>query len=366
MILIVEPTYKEVTFWTYKESGSGHSPRSIIKSTEEIETKPDLTKTINTITGNTLPKAISIRILFGGELFGKTALVDDNFFPAFEKLIKIRPSYISFILTFIKDLYEAFPDVHILAFFETGLFLELPEVEKCYAMPDNYYGEISYRKWGFHGIWHDYNAGIPAKPQKTISIVLDKTTTVCALSKKSPVTMSFGSTPLEGIMGKKSCGDIDPGIVFYLMKKNNYSIQKMDEILKNKSGFFGLTGYDKEMDELVKMYGNDPKVDLAFEVYMNQIKKYIGESIAMLGGVSDIIFSGPYVEAFKPIIFNILKDISFIDITLDALPWENADKLSKISLKNSKVSVFLNKVTIPEIIFKMTKDYRAKHLEVFA
>ncbi|MGQ1948454.1 hypothetical protein ACT3CD_15280 [Geofilum sp. OHC36d9] len=366
MILIVEPTYNEVTFWTYQRPGSEHSPQSITISTEEIKTRHILAETINKITGNTLPKAISIRILFGGELFGKIALVDDNFFPAFEKLIKIRPSYISYVLTFIKVLYQSFPGIHILAFFETGLFLELPEVEKCYAMPDNYYGDISYRKWGFHGIWHDYNAKLPAKPKKTISIVLDKTTTVCALNKKLPVTMSFGSTPLEGIMGKRSCGDIDPGIVFYLMKKNKYSIQKMDEILKNKSGFFGLTGYDKEMDELVKLYGNDPKVDLAFDIYMNQVKKYIGESIAMLGGVSDIIFSGPYVESFKPIIFHILKDISFIDITLQASPWEETDKLSKISMKNSKVSVYLNKVTLHEIIYEMTKEYIAKHLEVFA
>jgi acetate kinase len=346
--------------------GAEHCPRSIIKNTEDIKNKAVLTETIKTLTGDKTPKSISIRILFGGETFGKIALVDDNFFPAFEKLIQIRPYYVSNMTTFLKVIYESFPDTQVLAFFETGLFLELPEVEKCYDIPENYYGETSFKKWGFHSIWHYYNAGQSKKADKTISIVLDKNTTVCALNKKKPITTSFGSTPLEGIMGEKTCGDIDPGIVFYLMKKDNYSIQKMDDILKNKSGFCGLCGYDKEMDELVKSYGNDPKVDLAFEVYMNQIKKYIGESIALLGGVSDIIFSGPYVEDFKPIIFHILKDISFIDITLNALPWESKEKLSKISTDNSNVSVYLNKTTLHEIIYKMTAEYIAKHLEVFA
>src|SRR5690606_1721658 len=158
-------------------------------------------------------------------------------------------------------IYTLFPDPPFLVFFETGLFLNLPEIEKKYAVNSGNKEADKYLKSGFHGIWHSYNSQIPINPNKTISIVLDKTTTICAFNKKEPVSTSYGSSDLGGIMGNLSCGDIDPGIIFYLMKKNGYSLFKMDEILKNQSGFKGLTNINKNLDILIREYEKNEDVN---------------------------------------------------------------------------------------------------------
>lgn len=364
MILITEPSSNQIYFSVFRSFDDEHPAALVVKTVEECYNKDILKQTIATVTQGEMPLAISVRILFGGESFDKIIVVNDSFFTRFEELIPHRPYYIYNVLKYIRMIYDLFPQIQILAFFETGFFSSLPEAEKCYAVPEDYFGGTTFRKWGFHGIWHHCNSQMPENPDKTISIVLDKTTTVCALNRNTPVAVSFGSTPLEGIMGEKSCGDIDPGIVFYLMRKLNCSIYKMDNILKMQSGFYGLTGYDLAMDDLFTMYGSDEKIDAAFEMYMNQIKNYIGESCAMLGGLTDIVFSGDHVDLFTPLIFKILKDISFLDIGLCPLPWKHSDKLSKITTSNSKVSVFLNKAGLYEIMNKMTKDFMANHKEV--
>jgi acetate kinase len=94
-------------------------------------------------------------------------------------------------------------------------------------------------------------------------VVIDKQTTVCSARSGNPLSISLGFTPLEGVMSRTSCGDLDPGVVFYLMNNQGFSIYKIDDILKNESGFLGLTGYDLELKELVKFYGKDRKVTLA-------------------------------------------------------------------------------------------------------
>ena len=162
-----------------------------------------------------------------------------------------------------------------------------------------------------------------AQKGNIISVVLDKQTTVCPVKNNLPLAISLGFTPLEGVMSRTSCGDLDPGIVFYLMNAHKFSIYKIDDILKNESGFLGLTGYDLKLKELVKFYGKDPKVNSAFEIYEGQLLKYIGEGISVLGGLDNIVFSGEGVGPLIPVIYSLIKKISFLGINIKSLPWKD-------------------------------------------
>lgn len=174
MILIIEPKLNTITFWGFQNKNGEYPNKSIIKTTEECRKKNILVDIITENFKDEDIRAISLRILFGGESFSRFTLITDEFFPTFRKLIAVRPSYIASILQFIENLYGAFPDIPMLAFFETGLFLELSEAEKSYAISEDYFPDTSFEKWGFHSIWHYYNAEIPKDPNKTISIVMDK------------------------------------------------------------------------------------------------------------------------------------------------------------------------------------------------
>jgi acetate kinase len=237
------------------------------------------------------------------------------------------------------------------AFFETAFFTGLPEEERYYAFPRKYFHKDGVKRWGYHGLFHEYNYSVARGAEKVVSVVLDAKSTVSSIYKNKPLSINLGYTPLEGIMSGTTCGDVDPGMVFYLMKAHNYSIFQIDEILKKQSGFLGLTGYDMDIAELFKLYGKDQKVTLAFDVYKNQILKYIGESIAVLEGVDAIIFSGDNAKSLQPLIYDILKGISFLGINLKTLPWPDKEESACVASEDSPVKIYVNYTSLPKIIF---------------
>ncbi len=357
MVIIIEPTLKKISISVFNSADKNFRSKNIDIKYIECQNSSQLQTLISSLVNGKNVKAISVRILFGGNEFRKTVLLNDDFFKKSKKLLPLRSHYILRLREFLHILGEAFSNTPIILFFDTAFFADLPASETCYAIPEEYFGQISLKKWGFHGIWHKYNGEIPKNKDKTISIVLDKHTTVCGIRNNKPVVSSIGITPLEGIMGKTSSGDIDPGIVFYLMKQHDLSIFQLDKILKKNSGFKGLTNYDMDPDKLINYCGTDEKIDLAFQIYLNQLKKYIGESMAILQGVTNVVISGDYLNAFNPLIFKILKELSCFDIQLKELPWESKKRDMVISSDESVIQVYLNRLKLSEVLFLLTRDY---------
>ena len=362
MILVVDYNLRDIRFQVFKKRHKKLCTSLFIKYPEEIRDDKDLKRCVSDIVGKNKLKAISFRILFGGDCFKKTLFIDSKFFKQFEKLVPFFPLYIPSTLVMLRRFKNVFKETPLIAFFETSFFSKLPDMEKYYALPFKYYKISKIKKWGMHGISHKANFEISTNKEKSISVVLDKQTTVCAASDRKPLSMSLGYTPLEGIMSRTACGDLDPGIVFYLMNVYNFSIYKIDEMLKNKSGFVGLTGYDIGLKDMVKLRGKDDKVNLAFDVYQAQIMKYIGEGIAALGGLDNIIFSGSNVSILTPIVYDIVKKISFLGINTIALPWSNGINIMNITSEDSKIKVYINKTDIARIIFDESEFFMKKNL----
>jgi len=355
MFLVVDHNFESMDIRAFGKDGSGRSvPIEDEGAAGEAE---KLKKCIRASIGKGRISAISFRILFGGDCFDGPVLIDPVFFERFGSMTELFPFYVPPVIDMIKRFQSAFPDVPLIAFFETSFFRTLPDEEKYYALPLEYCEENKIRKWGFHGIYHEANAGIVPAARKVISVVFDKQTTICAVRDKNPLSISLGYTPLEGVMSRTSCGDLDPGIVFYLMNVHKYSIYQIDDMLKNQSGFVGLTGYDIELADMLKLLGKDAKVDLAFDVYRAQMMKYIGEGISVLGGLDELVFSGSNVLLFSPVIYDIVKKISFLGINVSGLPWEGRGEVIGISSDESKIKVYINKMDIAKIIFLRSKTF---------
>jgi acetate kinase len=361
MILVIDTNLKEVKFWVFKKNETGILLSSFVKDAEEIRTSKTLQKDIFSLAGRGKITAIAFRILFGGEFFDKATVINQEFFAKFVKMTDLFPFYIPLMLDMLKIFYRDFQNIPQIAFFETSFFSRLPEEEKYYAIPQEFHKNNKIKKWGFHGIFHEANSGMFSQSGKNISVVFDKQTTVCSVKDNMPLSISLGFTPLEGIMSRTSCGDLDPGIVFYLMNVHKFSIYKIDDILKNESGFLGLTGYDLEIRELVKFYGKDPKVNLAFDVYQAQLLKYIGEGISVLGGLDNIVFSGSQVDALIPIIHSLIKKISFLGINTKSLPWSDKKEIFQVTSRESGVKVYLNLMNLPKVIFYETVKFLQKN-----
>ena len=361
MILVIDTNLKEVKFWVFKENEQKILLLSFIKDAEEIRASKTLKGDILKTVGRGKITSIAFRILFGGEFFDKATVIDQDFFVKFVKLTEFFPFYIPLMLNMLKIFFRDFENIPQIAFFETSFFSRLPEEGKYYAIPSEFHKDNKIKKWGFHGIFHEANFNMISCPGKCISVVFDKQTTVCSMKDNLPLSISLGFTPLEGVMSRTSCGDLDPGIVFYLMNEHKFSIYKIDDILKNESGFLGLTGYDLELRELVKFYGKDPKVNLAFDVYQAQLLKYIGEGVSVLGGLDSIIFSGSEVDALTPIIYSLIKKISFLGINTKSMPWTDKKEIFQVTSQESGIKVYLNRMNLSEVIFYETAKFLQKN-----
>lgn len=355
MILIVEPNIKEIKIWGYKENAGRLAASVCIEDIEDVKDGQALKKALRGMVKNDKIEAVSFRIIFGGDYFKEPALISEDFFEKFKRLVPFMPFYVPVTCETVRLFFETLKGVPMYAFFETSFFHNLPDDERYYAIPMEYFQKTGMKRYGFHGMYHESNCDDEDRAGKIVSVVLDKQTTVCAIKQNRPLTVSLGYTPLEGVMGRTSCGDLDPGIVFYLMKRYKYSIFEIDDILKRQSGFLGLTGYDLTIKEFAGLYGADKKVTFAFDVYKNQILKYIGEAISCMDGLDTVVFAGEYLGALMPVVYNIMKRIAFLGVTLKELPWAADKERFCITPENSKVQACLNLAPLPKILFNKTK-----------
>ena len=228
-------------------------------------------------------------------------------------LTEIFPFYMPFFMSVLKSFSEIAPDVPQYVYLGNSFFNTLYRRTIRYAVAEPFLPSVRSRCQGRHGLFHEYHAHCMKSSRKLISIVFDTQTTVCGMYKGVPRTISTGGTPLEGVMGRSSCGDVDPGIPFYLMRQG-YSLYAVDELLKKKSGFKGLCGYEGTQEEIFRMYGIDRDVTLAVDVYLTHVLKYIGEAMAVIGGMDGLVFGGPQLPGFTPLIHMIGSRLSFLGV----------------------------------------------------
>ncbi|MHB9154339.1 MAG: hypothetical protein ACYC5N_01445 [Endomicrobiales bacterium] len=356
MIIVVEPGARKTVFSAFGAHRAATFDWSYGHETDEASRASRLRDILRRLSGDEPLEALSFRLHSGGSRFRSPVRIDATFPGQLSRLAGSFPLYIPPVARLLRLFSRELKDVPQFAFFETSFFAGLPQSEKQYPVADKYCLDSGIMKRGFHGIFHEANAGTAAREDRMLSVVLDRHTTVCAIRGRAPVAVSLGFSPLEGIMSLKSCGDVDPGIIVYLMKEQGFSLYRIDELLKNKSGFYGMTGYDLPPDGLIRLYGKVARVTLAFDVYKNQLMKHFGDYIALLGGLDSIVFAGRYVRALSPFIYRLAREISFLEMHLIELPWDLRKEFLRVTGENSKRHIFINTREEAAIIARKTGD----------
>ncbi len=230
------------------------------------------------------------------------------------------------------------------AVFDTSFFQTLPETAFLYAIPRKYYEKYGIRRYGFHGTSHRYIAEQVQKKLgksklRIISCHLGNGASIAAIKDGKAVDISMGLTPLEGlIMGTRS-GDIDPGAVLYLMKKERIRPDKMDSILNKESGLLGISGQSKDVRDLLK--SKDKNARTALKMFCFRLKKYIGAYAAALGGVDVLVFTAGIGEHIYYLKNDLFKDLDFLGIKVDPKMSLNAKHGGLVSSGTSKVKVMV-------------------------
>ena len=295
-------------------------------------------------------EAVGHRVVHGGETFAGSVKIDGKVMAALEECIPLAPLHNPANITGIKACTAVMgPDVPQVAVFDTAFHQTMPPVAYTYALPYEYYQQDKVRRYGFHGTSHKYVTqraadmlGKPIESLKLISCHLGNGSSVAAVAGGKSVDTSMGFTPLAGVpMGTRS-GDLDAGILEYLMNRHGMDIKEMLNVLNKKSGVQGLSGVSSDFRDLcaARDAGNG-RAALALDLFNYGVKKYIGAYAAAMGGVDAVIFTAGVGENDAAQRMAIASGLEFMGIKMDPDANSVRGKEAIISAIDSKVKVLL-------------------------
>ncbi|HJA64512.1 MAG TPA: acetate kinase [Candidatus Intestinimonas stercoravium] len=294
-------------------------------------------------------QAVGHRVVHGGEKFASSALLTQEVMDALEECIPLAPLHNPANITGIQACKKVMPGVPMVGVFDTAFHQTMPPKSYIYALPYEYYEEDKVRRYGFHGTSHKYVSGRAAamlgKPIEELKIItchLGNGSSVTAVDHGKSVDTSMGFTPLAGVpMGTRS-GDLDAGILEYLMNKHGYDMAAMMNILNKKSGVLGISGVSSDFRDLENAAadGNE-RAALALEAFQYSVKKLVGAYAAAMGGVDAIVFTAGVGENDPATRMAVAGGLEFMGVKMDAAANNVRGKETVISAPDSKVKVLL-------------------------
>ncbi|MFJ3444121.1 acetate kinase [Streptomyces sp. NPDC086081] len=291
--------------------------------------------------------AIGHRVVHGGRSFTEPSVIDERVLAEIERLIPVAPLHNPANLTGIRTAQALRPDLPQVAVFDTAFHTTMPESAARYAIDVETADAHRIRRYGFHGTSHAYvsraTAELLGKDPSEVNVIvlhLGNGASASAVRGGRCVDTSMGLTPLEGlVMGTRS-GDMDPAVIFHLMRVGGMSADEIDTLLNKKSGLIGLCG-DNDMREIRRRVdAGDERAELAFDIYIHRLKKYIGAYYAVLGRVDAIAFTAGVGENAAPVRQAALAGLEELGIAVDGE--RNAvrgDEARLISPEGARVAV---------------------------
>lgn len=290
--------------------------------------------------------AIGHRVLHGGDKLTESCIIDDKVKDKIREFIKFGPLHNPANLMGIEACEKLAPGKKNIAVFDTAFHQTMPAKTFMYAIPYEYYEDYRLRKFGFHGTSHRY---ITLRTQQLldkediniITVHLGNGSSIAAVKDGKCYDTSMGLTPLEGLLMGTRSGDLDPTVMTFLMNEKGYSADEMNQILNKKSGVLGVSGISSDFRDLEEEAekGND-RAQLALDMFIERVKRYIGGYMAELGHVDAICFAGGIGENSSSMRKDILDTFEELGVKLD-FEKNNTREEALISADDSKVKVYV-------------------------
>ena len=287
------------------------------------------------------------RVVHGGEKFNSSVLITDDVIRNIEACIEIAPLHNPPNLAGINAISDLLPQVPQVAVFDTAFHQTMPEYAYMYGIPYSLYKKYGIRRYGFHGTSHRYVSkraceflGLDYKSTKIITAHIGNGGSITAIENGKSVDTSMGFTPVEGLMMGSRSGDVDLGVVTYLMEKEMISTGAATTLFNKHSGVLGVSGISSDMRDIENAIAEgNQRAKLALEMYEYRIKKYIGSYAAALNGFDVLVFTGGVGENQTITRERVCKGLSFMGIEVDPEINKVRGEELLISTPNSRVKV---------------------------
>lgn len=269
--------------------------------------------------------AVGHRVVHGGEKFNKSVLITDEVMAKVVECIDIAPLHNPPNLAGINAVKELMGDIPQVAVFDTAFHQTMPQKAYMYGLPYSLYEKYAIRRYGFHGTSHRYVTkracdylGLAYEGQKIISAHIGNGGSLAAVKDGVSVDTSMGMTPVEGLLMGTRCGDVDAGVLSFVMEKENVGPQTMSTIENKFSGLLGISGVSSDMRELTAaMNQGNERAQLAYDMFTYRIKKYVGAYAAALEGMDILIFTGGIGENDSKTRKSVCEGLEFMGVKLD-------------------------------------------------
>ena len=293
---------------------------------------------------------IGHRLVHGGEKFTGSVVVTDEVIQAMTACNDLAPLHNPANLIGVDACRKLMPDTLMVGVFDTAFNQTMEPKAYLYGLPYRYYEKYKIRRYGFHGISHKYVSqraaqfmGQDPRHVKTIVCHLGNGASISAVKYGKVIDNSMGFTPLEGLVMGTRCGDVDPGALEFLAKKENLDFPQIMAILNQESGVLGISkNFSSDFRELkdAEIKYNE-KAALAREIFAYKVAKYVGSYAAAMNGVDNIVFTAGVGENDSDIREEICSYLEFLGITIDELKNREQAEAVRISERSSKVNVLV-------------------------
>jgi acetate kinase len=286
--------------------------------------------------------AVGHRVVHGGSEYAAPVKLTNAIAAELEKLCPLAPLHQPHNLKPIRLLLESNPALPQVACFDTAFHHTQPDVARAFALPESITGK-GVRRYGFHGLSYEYIASVlpevaPAIAQKRVAVLhLGNGASLCGIHNGKSVATTMGFTALDGLVMGSRCGNLDPGVMLYLMDELKMDARAIEKLLYQQSGLLGVSGISSDMREL--MESTDPKAAFAVELFVYRIVRELGSLAAAMGGIDALVFTAGIGENAAAIRERVCNSVAWLGLTLDTVA--NQTRKVCISTADSRVSVWV-------------------------
>jgi acetate kinase len=304
------------------------------------------------------------RLVHGGRAHVKTQEITPQTLQDIKKLVPLAPDHLPHEIKAIEAVRRLFPHLTQVACFDTAFHRLMPAVAQSYPLPASSTGEAVIR-YGFHGLSYEYllgelskEAGPEAAAGRLIMAHLGNGASMAALYRGESRDTTMGMTPTGGLVMSTRSGDLDPGVILYLLREKGLSVATVNTLLNKEAGLLGVSGRSSDMQDLLAREATDAAAAAAVALFCYQARKFLGALTAVLGGLDTLVFSGGIGENAPIIRARICHNLEFIGLRLDDR--RNDAGASIISSLDSRVTVRVMQTNEELMIARHTRDFLEK------
>lgn len=351
-ILVINCGSSSLKYQLFHTHDSDLDSQGLIEVTDADGYKQAFAKMTQALPNSNHITLVGHRVVHGGTQFQGPVLITDEVLAEIEALSPLAPLHNPVNVIGIREAMAQFPKASHVAVFDTAFHHTLPPYAYLYGLPYEAYEQHGIRRYGFHGMSHAYvalkAAEVLQRPYNELEIVtchLGNGASVCAVDHGRSVDTSMGFTPTEGlIMGTRS-GDVDAGALIHLMREQNLDVAGLEDLVNRKSGLLGLSGLSHDMRTIEQAADQGhAQALLAFKTFCYRIRKSLGASMAAMGGLDAIVFTGGIGEHSTGVRSQACQGLSCMGVILDEARNQRASTLNEpsvISTPDSKVTVLV-------------------------